>query len=162
LIGWKIKSANSNHDSKPLHLFLEQTSGDESGIDSSVSLTMRSLNTFKPLDRTQSSGDDRDVSRSADIKSLQAGFRREHGVKTVHVRTEQVTTMFRRQVAWHGDVEVFDIVGHPNVRRGYGWHYADDNGEFYDVVILGVIPINSPLGAVQACIAKQARLNLSS
>jgi hypothetical protein len=36
-----------------------------------------------------------------------------------------VTERFNRQVAWDGDVEVFNLIGHPKAKRAYGWSYGE-------------------------------------
>jgi hypothetical protein len=81
---------------------------------------------------------------------------RAYGVEAVHVESVPVIDTFGGQVAWEGIVDVFDIKGHPDVKRGYGWPYGENDGEIQYTTVLGKIPINSPLGAVQAFIASQS------
>jgi hypothetical protein len=90
------------------------------------------------------------------IKLLQAAFKLAHNVEAAHVESVPVIDAFRDQIAWEGIVDVFDIKGHPNVKRGYGWPYAEENGEIRYTTVLGQIPISSPLGAVRAFIRSQA------
>ena len=91
------------------------------------------------------------------IKFLQEAFRRGYDVEAIHVESVPVVETFRGKTVWEGIVEVFDIRGHPNVRRGYGWQYTDDDGKTEYATVLGVVPINSPLGAVRAFIASKGK-----
>jgi hypothetical protein len=97
------------------------------------------------------------VSDEERIKLLQTAFKRAYGVEAVHVESVPVIDTFRDQIAWEGIVDVFDIKGHPDVKRGYGWPYTIEDGEIQYTTVLGKIPINSPLGAVRAFIRSQAR-----
>jgi hypothetical protein len=89
------------------------------------------------------------------IKLLQAAFKLAHNVEAVHVESVPVIDTFRDQIAWEGIVDVFDIKGHPDVKRGYGWPYAEKVGEIQYTTVLGKVPITSPLGAVRAFIRSQ-------
>lgn len=83
---------------------------------------------------------------------LKAAFRRGYDVEAVYIESVPVVDTFGDQIAWEGIVDVFDIKGHDNVKRGYGWPYGEKNGEIQYTTVLGVVPINSPLGAVRAFI----------
>ena len=91
------------------------------------------------------------------IKFLQDAFKRGYDVEAIHIESVPVVETFGGKTVWEGIVEVFDIRGHANARRGYGWQYTDDHGEIEHATVLGVVPINSPLGAVRAFIASKAR-----
>jgi hypothetical protein len=90
------------------------------------------------------------------IALLQAAFKRAYGVEAVHVDSVPVRDTFQGQTAWIGIVEVFDINGHPDAKRGYGWPYDIKDGEVQYTTVLGKTPINSPLAAVRAFIRSQA------
>ena len=90
------------------------------------------------------------------IKFRQDAFKQGHDLETTHVESVPVKGTFKGQTAWEGVVDVFDMKGHPNVKRAYGWQYKE-NGETQYATVLGVVPINSPLGAVRAFIASKAR-----
>jgi hypothetical protein len=62
-----------------------------------------------------------------------------------------------------GDVEVFDLTGHPKAKRAYGWSHADgkDDKDEKFVTVLEVPPVDSPQTAVKVAIVseiKRARL----
>jgi hypothetical protein len=64
---------------------------------------------------------------------------------------------FKGKVAWEGNVEVFDLIGHPKAAQGYAWGYQDDAGKWQCVPVLKVSPVDSPRMAVQAYILTRAR-----
>lgn len=41
------------------------------------------------------------------------------------IRRIPVTEIFRGQTIWQGEVEVFDLNGHPKAKRAYGWSHKD-------------------------------------
>ena len=90
------------------------------------------------------------------IEILKTAFEQDYGVEAVHVGEEHVTDTFRGQITWEGIVDVFDIKGHPDVVRGYGWPYDIKDGEILYTTVLGKTPISSPLAAVRAFIRSQA------
>ena len=55
------------------------------------------------------------------IAELQAVFLKLHGVDASYVETVPVVEEFQGETVWQGEVEVFDIRGHPKATRGYGW-----------------------------------------
>jgi len=72
----------------------------------------------------------------------------------VHVRTEPVHERFRGQTVWQGEVEVFDLTGHPKAKRAYGWSHREgknDEGERF-VTVLEIPPVESAVTAVRASI----------
>ena len=75
-----------------------------------------------------------------------------HNCATHYSRTQPVLEVFDGTTLWHGDVEVFDLVGHPQARRAYGWSYGSHGeGEQFEIV-LEIRPVNSPRTAVRASI----------
>lgn len=67
--------------------------------------------------------------------------------------------VFRGQTVWQGEVEVFDLNGHPKAKRAYGWSHKegkDDKGERF-VAVLEIPPVESALTAVRVSLVKQIR-----
>ena len=65
-----------------------------------------------------------------------------------------VTEIFRGKTLWQGDVEVFDLTGHPKAKRAYGWSHpegADNKGERF-VTVLEIPPVVSAETAVKVAI----------
>jgi hypothetical protein len=69
--------------------------------------------------------------------------------ESVHVRE-----VFRGKTLLDGDVEVFDLTGHPKAKRAYGWSHPDggDNKTERFVAVLEIPPVVSPQTAVKISI----------
>ena len=89
-------------------------------------------------------------------KELREKIRESYGYDCRHVASEEVHEVFEGATVWQGTVEVFKLIGHPNVRRAYAWAY-EEGGKTKIVTVLGEIPISSPRGALRAFIASKAR-----
>jgi hypothetical protein len=52
---------------------------------------------------------------------------------------------------WQGEVEVFDLRGHPNATRCYAWGYLryEPNNGLEVVVVLEIPPVRSPRTAIR-------------
>src|SRR6185503_5646264 len=92
------------------------------------------------------------------IAELQAAFLKLHGVDARYVETVPVVEEFQGKTIWQGDVEVFDLVGHPKATHGYGWGYTttDEGGRRY-FAVLGLPPVDSPQSAVRIAIASEIK-----
>lgn len=75
-----------------------------------------------------------------------------------HRSTVPVHEVFRGQTVWQGAVEVFDLTGHPEAKRCYGWFHKEgangDGGRY--VAVLELPPVDSAQMAVQVQIDKDA------
>ena len=65
-----------------------------------------------------------------------------------------VKEVFRGETLWNGDVQVFDLTGHPKAKRAYGWSHpdGDDNKGERFVTVLEIPPVASPETAVKMAI----------
>ncbi|HEV8427561.1 MAG TPA: hypothetical protein VGQ41_06585 [Pyrinomonadaceae bacterium] len=92
------------------------------------------------------------------IAELQAVFLKLHGCEATYVETVPVIEEFQGKTVWEGDVEVFDIRGHPKATRGYGWGYTttDGGGRRY-FTVLELPPVDSPQAAVKIAIASEIK-----
>lgn len=70
----------------------------------------------------------------------------------VHKETVHVHEAFQGQTVWKGDVEVFDLVRHPNAKHAYAWAHLDgpNNEKTRFMVILEIAPVKDAQTAVQA------------
>ena len=84
-----------------------------------------------------------------------------HGCKATHERTVPVREMFKGQVAWEGEVEVFAITGHAKAKRCYAWGYPNEKrgGKYDFVTVLEIPPVVSPETAVKAAIRAGGQSN---
>jgi hypothetical protein len=67
--------------------------------------------------------------------------------------------VFRGETLWNGDVEVFDLTGHPKAKRAFGWSHPEgkeDKDERF-VTVLEIPPVKSAQTAVQASIVAEVR-----
>jgi len=90
------------------------------------------------------------------IQQLQKAILAAHGCKTRHFTTIPVKAHVRGQVAFDGEVEVFDVRGHPSAGTCYAWSY-DENGTTQTAVILGIAPVISAEAAVEAVMGAKSR-----
>lgn len=90
------------------------------------------------------------------IAELQAVFLKLHNCDAEYVETVSVVEQFQGETIFQGDVEVFDLTGHPKATRGYGWGYTttEGGGRRY-FTILDLPPVDSPQTAVKAAIMSE-------
>jgi len=92
------------------------------------------------------------------ITKLKDAIRATHGCQSLHVESVPVKEVFEGQTAWEGNVEVFDLVGHPKAKRAYAWTYCDVD-QSKTIAVLEISPVDSPESAVKVAIACKARSN---
>jgi hypothetical protein len=93
------------------------------------------------------------------LDRLQGTVQRLHKCEAHWLRTVPVHEVFGGQTVWQGEVEVFDLTGHPKAKRAYGWSHReslkDDDERF--VTVLEIPPIVSPETAVRASVMADFR-----
>jgi hypothetical protein len=94
----------------------------------------------------------------AGLPALVDAIRHMHGVEATHLRTEHVheRTPDGKETVWEGDVEVFELVGHPQATRAYAWSEATTGTKRRFFAVLHVGEIDTPAKAVQASILADA------
>jgi hypothetical protein len=77
-----------------------------------------------------------------------------HNCSATWLKSVSVKEVFRGETLWNGDVEVFDLIGHPKAKRAYGWSHpdGDDNKTERFVTVLEIPPVTSPETAVKISI----------
>ena len=85
-----------------------------------------------------------------DPERLRRAIKDLHGLESTHVCSVPVHEVFEGETVWEGNVEEFEVAGHPTARAAYAWTYLDDDGKPHHVAVLGVPPINSAVDAVRA------------
>ena len=90
------------------------------------------------------------------LDRLQVAVQQLHGCGAVHRATVPVHEVFRGQTVWQGDVEVFDLTGHPKAKRCYAWSHLDGPNDERTrfVAVLEIPPVVSAETAVQVQIVK--------
>ena len=93
------------------------------------------------------------------INDLRAVIGKLHGCRATYVETVPVHEVFRGQTVWQGNVEVFDLTGHPKAKRCYAWSHLDkpDDSEERYVAVLEIPPVESPKSAVMVSILADGR-----
>jgi hypothetical protein len=92
------------------------------------------------------------------IAELQAVVMKLHNCDADYVETVPVVEEFQGETIWQGNVEVFDIRGHPKATRGYGCGYTttEAGGRRY-FTVLELPPVDSPQTAVKAAIMSEIK-----
>ncbi len=85
---------------------------------------------------------------------LQLAIEHLHGCQAEHSATVPVHESFRGETVWDGDVEVFNLTGHPKAKRCYAWSHGEPE-EF--ITILELPPVNSAQAAVKVGVTYQLR-----
>lgn len=91
------------------------------------------------------------------IEELKAAILNVHHAQATHVETVPVVEEFQGETVWQGEVEVFDIRGHPKAKRCYGWGYSTDDDQRRYVAVLELPPVTSPQTAVKAAIVAEIK-----
>lgn len=93
------------------------------------------------------------------IAELQAVILNLHGCESKYLETVPVTEEFQGETVWQGEVEVFELKGHPKAKRAYAWGHAsgeDDQARRY-VAVLELPPVTSPQTAVKAAVISEIK-----
>jgi hypothetical protein len=77
-----------------------------------------------------------------------------HKANPIWVESVPVHEIFHGKTVWQGDVEVFDLTGHPKAKRCYGWSY-DEPEQF--ITILELPPVTDAQSAVKVGVSYQIK-----
>jgi hypothetical protein len=88
----------------------------------------------------------------AGIPALQEAIRHLHGCESRWVESVPVHEKHDGDTVWRGEVQVFDLVGHPTAKRAYAWSHATEGTKRKFVAVLGVPPVVDAKAAVQASV----------
>jgi len=93
------------------------------------------------------------------LARVQVAVSQLHNCGAVWRKTVPVCEEFRGEIVWAGDVEVFDLYGHPKAKRAYAWSHGEgknDEGERF-VAVLEIPPVVDALTAVRVQIVKDIK-----
>ncbi len=85
---------------------------------------------------------------------LQTAIQHLHKCRAVYRETIPVHEVFQATTLWRGDIEAFDLTGHPMAKRFYGWFYREPE-EF--ITILELPPVDSAQSAVKVGMSYQVK-----
>lgn len=93
------------------------------------------------------------------LAKVQVAVQQLHNCGAVWRETVPVHEVFRGETVWQGDVEVFDLHGHPKAKRCYAWSHldgpSDERTRF--VAVLEIPPVESAETAVRVQIVKDVK-----
>ena len=90
---------------------------------------------------------------------LKKAVESQHGGTATLVQSVPVHEEFEGKTVWNGTVHVFDLKDSPSgASRAYAWSYERDDGRRRFFAVLHSGPIDSPVKAVRAAIAAEARV----
>ncbi len=79
-----------------------------------------------------------------------------HGSRASWVESVPVKETFQGKAVWEGEIQVFDLTGHPTATRCYAWPYeVNDSGKRKFFAVLHQPPVDSPQAAVRAAIVAE-------
>ena len=94
----------------------------------------------------------------AGLPALIAAIRHMHGCEaawvesvSVHEKTPAGATV------WEGEVQVFDLKGHPKAERAYAWSHATEGTRRRFHAVLHLPPVDGPVMAVRTAILSEYR-----
>ena len=101
------------------------------------------------------------ANKSDYLARLQVAVSQMHNCGAVWRESVPVKEVFRGETLWNGDVEVFDLTGHPKAKRAFGWSHPDgaDNKTERFVAVLEIPPVESALTAVRGSIVADGKKN---
>jgi len=99
------------------------------------------------------------ANKSDYISRVQVAIMQLHNCSATWRETMPVREVFRGKTIWQGDVEVFDLAGHPKAKRAYGWSHpeGDDNKGERFVAVLEIPPVVSAETAVKVSIVSDLK-----
>ncbi|HEU5396657.1 MAG TPA: hypothetical protein VFV81_05780 [Verrucomicrobiae bacterium] len=90
--------------------------------------------------------------RSDYLDALQAAILTRYRCQSIHRETVFVREgLDERRIVWEGDVEIFQLIGHPEALVCYAWSHLESD-DMKIVTVLGSDMVDSPEKAVQAAI----------
>ncbi len=92
------------------------------------------------------------------IEELQDVIRHRYNMDARHTETVPIKETLHGKTIWEGNVEVFELIGHPKASKVFAWAYATENPKKpRHVTVLNLGPISSPLYAVRYAILEEAK-----
>jgi hypothetical protein len=91
------------------------------------------------------------------LEELEGVIVKLHGCEASPVETVAVEEIHQGKTVWLGEVEVFELTGHPRAARCYAWGLPDESGTLQIVTVLEIPPVTSALMAVRVALASGAQ-----
>lgn len=97
------------------------------------------------------------MSDPAGVDALREAIRNLHGCGSTWIESVPVRETHEGAVVWDGEVQVFDLDGHPSAKRAYAWSHATEGTKRRFVAVLHTGPVDSPVAAVRTSIVAEQR-----
>ena len=99
------------------------------------------------------------ANKSDYLARLNVTIQQLHNCGAVWRESVPVEEVFNGKTIWKGEVEVFDLNGHPKAKRAYAWSHKDgkDDSDEKFVTVLEIPPVVSPETAVKVAIVAEVR-----
>ena len=70
--------------------------------------------------------------------------------------------VFEGKTVWKGEVEIFDLTGHPKAKRAYAWSHLDGKKDERTrfVAVLEIPPVDSAQKVIQVQIVKDVKMGI--
>ena len=88
----------------------------------------------------------------AGTQALKDAIRHMHGCDSHWIESVPVHETHEGQTVWQGDVQVFDLVDHPQAKRAYAWSDATTGSRRQFHAVLDLPPVDGPVMAVKTAI----------
>ena len=97
------------------------------------------------------------------MAQVQVAVSQLHNCGATWRKTVPVHEVFRGETVWQGDVEVFDLTGHPKAKRAYAWSHLDGANDERTrfVAVLEIPPVVSAETAVRVQIVADTKVKKS-
>jgi len=85
-----------------------------------------------------------------------------HNCAAVWRETVPVHEVFEGKTVWKGEVEIFDLTGHPKAKRAYAWSHLDGKKDERTrfVAVLEIPPVDSAQKVIQVQIVKDVKMGI--
>jgi hypothetical protein len=85
----------------------------------------------------------------AGLPALIEAIRHLHGCEATFVESVPVHEKSGDETVWEGDVQVFNVTGHPTAKRVYAWSHATTGTRRQFHAVLHLPPVDGPVMAVK-------------
>jgi hypothetical protein len=99
------------------------------------------------------------ANKSDYLARVQVALMQLHNCGATWRESVPVREIFKGKTLWQGEVEIFDLTGHPKAKRAYAWSHPEgpgNQGERF-VAVLEIPPVDSPQTAVKISIVSDIR-----
>ena len=90
-------------------------------------------------------------------EKLKEAIERKALCQVKYLNTQPLRLVADGQITWKGNVEVFQLDGHPEAKIAFGWGVPVDENKTEFITVIGRPPLETPVQAVKAYLASKDR-----